>query len=97
MIISGIIIGIIQATSATYIIYNLNKYKIKNIILLCVLLSVYLSIAIMFIPNQFRFFSFILVLTLIIRLVLKIDLSKSFIISLVTMFISAISFIQPIE
>lgn len=92
-IIIAILIGLIQAFSTQLLIVKLKNYKIdiKRKISSYIILAIYLFCSITFIPNQLRFFGFLLVCSVIICFVLRFKAIDSIIISIISLFISSIS------
>ena len=71
-ILVGIIGGLFQVLATSIIVFKIinTKQKFLNI-LFSILISIYFTISILFIPNQFRFVLFVIVLILLMYFVLK--------------------------
>ena len=89
----GILNGLIQGISVSLIILLLtdSNYKTKNKVLLFLFTSLYLIISGVFIPNQLRFFFFIIMSTITTFISLKITRYKCMIYSIFTLLLNAIA------
>ena len=77
-IIMAIIVGIVQGFAATTVTFKqIDKYDKNRKILFYIIISIYAIVSFLFIPNQLRFALFILIVSLILYMLLKIRYKKA--------------------